>query len=100
MDGDPGEICSDLYRASVPDIRPSWLVFTNVIWEDSDPGVVCSDCGQSRDTQSKCLVCPAWEEDRDRLELSCIEDMVHYFQRVLKGREDKKRKEKERMDRK
>ena len=31
-DGDPGEICSDLYRASVPDIRPSWWVFTNVIW--------------------------------------------------------------------
>ena len=69
--------------------------------KDRDPGLVCSDCGQSRDTQSHFLVCPAWEEDRDRLDLSCIKDMVLYFQRVLKGREDKKRKErkeKERMD--
>ena len=31
MGGDPGEICSDLYSASVPDIRPSWWVFTKVI---------------------------------------------------------------------
>ena len=40
------------------------------------------------------------EEDRNRLDLSCIEDMVLYFQRVLKGREDKKRKERKEKERK
>lgn len=47
--------------------------------EDRDPG----DCGQDRDTQSHCLVCPAWAAARDRLDLSDSEDMVTYFQRVL-----------------
>ena len=69
--------------------------------EDMDPGLLCGDCGQSRDTQSHCLICPAWLEARERLDLSCIEDMVLYFQRVLRGREEKKdreRKEKRRTE--
>ena len=41
--------------------------------EDKDPGLRCGDCGQSRDSQSHCLVCPAWLEARERLDLSCIE---------------------------
>ena len=60
--------------------------------EDRDPGLQCGDCGQSRDTQSHCLVCPAWAEARDRLDLSCIGDMVIFYQRVLKGREDKEKR--------
>ena len=32
-------------------------------------------------------------EARERLDLSCIEDVVIYFQRVLKGREERKDKE-------
>ena len=60
--------------------------------EDRDPGLQCGDCGQSRDTQSHCLVCPAWVEARDRLNLSCIEDVVIFFQRVLKGREEKEKR--------
>ena len=60
--------------------------------EDQDPGLLCGDCGLARDSQSHCLTCPAWAEDRDRLDLSCIEDLVKYFQRVLRGREDKSRK--------
>ena len=68
--------------------------------EDRDPGLRCSDCGQSRDSQSHCLVCPAWLEARERLDLLCIEDVVIYFQRVLKGREEKKDKERKEKNRK
>ena len=64
--------------------------------EDRDPGPQCGDCGQDRDTQSHCLVCPAWEEDRDRLDLSDIEDLVTYFQRVLRGREEKEKESRKR----
>ena len=32
-----------------------------------DPGLQCGDCGQDRDSQSHCLVFPAWAEARDRL---------------------------------
>jgi hypothetical protein len=28
--------------------------------EDRDPGLQCGDCGQGRDSQSHCMVCPAW----------------------------------------
>ena len=66
--------------------------------EDRDPGLLCGDCGLTRDTQSHCLTCPAWAEDRDRLDLDCIEDLVKYFQRVLRGREDKARKARRRED--
>ena len=64
--------------------------------EDRDPGLQCGDCGQDRDTQSHCLVCPAWAADRDRLDLTDIEDMVTYFQRVLRGREDKEKERRKR----
>ena len=64
--------------------------------EDRDPGLQCGDCGQSRDTQSHCLVCPAWATARKRLDLSDIEDMVTYFQRVLRGREDKEKEKRTR----
>ena len=56
--------------------------------EDRDPGLQCGDCGQDRDTQSHCLVCPVWAAARDILDLSDIEDLVTYFQRVLRGREE------------
>ena len=66
--------------------------------EDQDPGLLCGDCGLARDSQSHCLTCPAWAEDRDRLDLGCIEDLVKYFQRVLRGREDKTRKARTRQE--
>ena len=43
-----------------------------------------------------CLDCPAWAEARDRLDLHCMEDMVTYFRRVLKGREDKEKERRRR----
>ena len=57
-----------------------------------DPGLLCGDCGQSRDSQSHCLVCPAWTEASERLDLTCIEDLVVFYQRVLMGREEKEKK--------
>ena len=54
--------------------------------------------GLSRDTQSHCLTCLVWAQDRDRLDLGCIEDLVKYFQRVLPGREDKARKARTRQE--
>ena len=35
----------------------------------------------------------------DRLDLTCIENIVLYFQRLLKGREDKKKKERKEKER-
>ena len=70
--------------------------------EDMDLGLLCDDCGQSRNSQSHCVICPAWQEARDRLDLTCREDLVLYFQLVLRGREqkkDKERKDKQRKDR-
>ena len=64
--------------------------------EDRDPGLQCGDCGLDRDSQIHCLDCPAWAEARDRLDLHCMEDMVTYFRRVLKGREDKEKERRRR----
>ena len=64
--------------------------------EDRDPGLLCGDCGQDRDSQTHCLDCPAWADARDHLDLHCIEDMVTYFRRVLKGREDKEKERRKR----
>ena len=61
--------------------------------EDRDPGLLCGDCGESRDSQSHCLLCPAWQETRQGLDLDCIGDVVIYFQRVLRGREEKQDRE-------
>ena len=58
--------------------------------EDKDPGLKCEDCGQSPDSQSHCLICPAWLEARDRLDLEDINDVVTYFRRVLQGRVNKR----------
>ena len=69
--------------------------------EEEDPGLRCKDCMDksppARDSQVHCLVCPAWSDLREDLDLTdvrCIEDMVIYFQRVLKAREAKSDREK------
>ena len=62
--------------------------------EDMDPGLQCGDCDQSRDTQSHCIVCPAWAEARDRFDLTRIGDIVIYYQRSSRGDEKEKRRRK------
>ena len=71
--------------------------------EEDDPGLVCQDCQDesppARDSQVHCLVCPAWShfrEDLDMTDVRCLEDMVKYFQRVIKAREEKSDREKKR----
>ena len=60
--------------------------------EDRDPGPQYGDCGQSLDSQSHCLVCPAWTEARGRLDLTRIEHLVVFYLTVLRGREEKEKK--------
>ena len=69
--------------------------------EEEDPGLRYKNCQDSpppaRDSQVHCLVCPAWShlrEDLDLTDVRCIEDMVTYFQRVIKAREAKSDREK------
>ena len=53
----------------------------------------------ARDSQILCLVCPAWSNLREGLDVTdvrCLDDMVMYFQRVIKAREEKADREKKR----
>ena len=67
--------------------------------EDEDPGLACSYCEvtpYARDSQAHCLACPAWQDLRENLDLTFIEDIVTFFRRVLRARADREEKEKER----
>ena len=47
----------------------------------------CEDCNSNQvQTQTHCLVCPHWEKLRTDLDLSKMEGMVTYFQRLLTER--------------
>ena len=47
----------------------------------------CEDCDSDQvQTQAHCLVCPQWEKLRTDLDLSNMEGMVTYFQRLLAER--------------
>ena len=74
--------------------------------EEDDPGLRCQECQDeppaARDSQVHCLICPAWthlREDLDLTDIRCIDDMVTYFQRVIKAREEKSDREKKRRKR-
>ena len=61
--------------------------------EEDDPGLRCQEC------RVHCLVCPAWtylREDLDLTDIRCMDDMVTFFQRVIKAREEKSDREKRR----
>ena len=47
--------------------------------------IACDNCQDgSLDSQSHAVMCPGWEEQRQGLELTKIEDMVVFFTRILK----------------
>ena len=49
--------------------------------------LICQHCSQDQImTQSHCVDCPAWTEIKKDLDLSKIEDMVKFFQRLLNER--------------
>ena len=71
--------------------------------EEDDPGLRCRNCQDesphARDSQIHCMVCPAWSNLREGLDVTnvrCLDDMVIYFQRVIKAREEKADREKKR----
>ena len=49
-----------------------------------EAALVCGNCDLSEnETQTHCLVCPKWEDIRQGLDLSKIEGMATFFQRLL-----------------
>lgn len=49
--------------------------------------LLCEDCDSNTiQTQSHCMECPQWVELRRGLEMSKIEDVVVFFQQMLKER--------------
>ena len=52
-----------------------------------EAAVLCPECpAQETETQSHCLVCPRWEDIRRGMDLTKIEDMVVFFQKLLTER--------------
>ena len=63
--------------------------------QGGEEALVCQDCDCGEiQTQSHCLVCPKWEDIRAGLELDRIEDLVKFFQRLLKERDGEEKKDK------
>ena len=56
---------------------------------------MCKFCDEEKTlNQSHCLVCPAWEHQREGLELDNIEDLVIFFREILSEMEKEKKKKK------
>ena len=56
-----------------------------------DQALICEDCdSEQTQTQNHCLECPKWEELRRGMDVSKIEDLVQYFQKLLAERLKKK----------
>ena len=50
-----------------------------------EAALLCQECpAQELETQGHCLVCPRWEDIRRGMDLTNIEDMVVFFQKLLK----------------
>jgi hypothetical protein len=53
----------------------------------TEDAILCQDClAQETETQSHSIVCPRWDRIRSGLELSKIEDMVVFLQKLLAKR--------------
>ena len=56
---------------------------------------VCKFCQENKLlSQSHCLLCPAWEQQREGLDLKNIDDLVIFFREMLSemDKEEKRRK--------
>ena len=52
-----------------------------------ESAILCPECpAQETETQSHCIVCPRWESIRSGLELTKMDDMVVFFQKILAER--------------
>ena len=58
--------------------------FKNKFRGRGSDGLKCSECEEDVImTQSHCLVCPAWEEIREGLDLGKMDDLVVFFRKLL-----------------
>ena len=61
----------------------------------SDEGLVCKHCQENvMMDQAHCLVCPAWEDIRQGLDMCNMLDLVQFFQEMLKKLDNMKDKKK------
>ena len=57
-------------------------------YKKKENGLICSYCDEGQVmSQSHCLVCPAWAEQREGLDLTSIVDMASFFRKLLAERE-------------
>ena len=63
--------------------------------KNSDEGLECKYCQEKvLMDQAHCVVCPAWEDIRQGLDLTSMLDLVKFFQEMLKKIDEKKDKKK------
>ena len=56
-------------------------------YKKNENGLICSYCHEGQVmSQSHCLVCPAWGEQREGLDLTSIVDMASFFRKLLTER--------------
>ena len=69
----------------VPEIRSNYK--DKYKRKGGEAAVLCPEFpAQEMETQSHCLVCPRWEDIRSGLDLTRIDDMVLFFQKLLNER--------------
>ena len=62
---------------------------------NSDEGLICKHCQEEVVMdQAHCMVCPAWEDIRQGLDMTSMRDMVKFFQEMLKEIDKKKKSSK------
>ena len=63
--------------------------------KDNDEGLICKHCKEAVVMdQAHCMVCPAWEDIRQGLDMYNILDLVKFFQEMLKKMDEKTDKKK------
>ena len=63
-------------------------------FKNNSEGLICKYCSSGEVlSQSHCLVCPAWHELREGLDLKQIKDLTIFFRRMLleRAKVDKKK---------
>ena len=84
---DNGRMAFRIRSQMVKDIPGNFKNMYRVRGTEND-GLACPDCGGKEImTQSHCLACPAWAEQRQGLEMTNINDLVVFFRRLLVERE-------------
>ena len=102
-DGDFRKVQDYLFGKSIDNTRMAFKIRCEMVEEikgnfkdkykrqGGEEALICQDCDCGDvQTQSHCLVCPKWNDIRTGLELDRIDDMVKFFQQLLRERMDNK----------